>query len=699
MKMRTWFLAGASLLAMTAHASAEPISAALAFIAVGFQVSVTTGIVAIFSVLSPFLSAGLSLGLAAIGALAGRQKPDTRAIKNISHGGESAGRHAFGRVEIDAQIIFGNTAGYFISRWLAHCFGPLSAIETHYYDGREITVEADGYVSSPPWARLPTDPRPSYMNVQTKVGDGTETAWTSLMSDFPSTITSDHRARGITASLMRIENPGVASAKFPKLLQGGVKSLRLLARQGEFYDPRDASTEWSINGVLHILHYMRRLGGLPDSRIDFADIGDTADDAEVMVDTLTGTAVRCQLSGGWEGPITTDIVEDMMESAGIEEYTTAAGLTSLRFIEDWPEPEITFLARHILENRPQAGPESGRRPNICKLTYFSPERRYEKAEIDLTGAEWARIQNEIDAYGDQEMSIDLTFCCNVSQAQRIARRLFHMARADFGLLKTNFSGIAKWGKRTGLIEIPDVGEDGASVLVRVRFGTARPNDAEGTVEIPYQIIPDILSVPWDPDVDEVAAPPILLPQIAESSLTTPSIPTQAIQVQYYGGAYEIRLAHSIPGGGTSVEAVYRKYTGGLPGSNQSMTEVTGPPRHATKAANETGSHLDFRVRIFDADGNASHWSPTLDVPSLAQDNTPCATIITNAARVIVEGFAFDVITFQVPELRAVRWVTYSFSDDVHPGTTYQVAFPALAENPPATNVSVYVYTSNGTISV
>jgi hypothetical protein len=207
------------------------------------------------------------------------------------------------------------------------------------------------------------------------------------------------------------------------------------------------------------------------------------------------------------------------------------------------------------------------------VTYFSPERRYEKTELDMSGVAWARIEDEIAAYGDQEMAVDLTFCCNHIQACFIARRLFYMARADFGMLRTNMAGIAAWGKRTALINIPDVGDGEGTLTVRARLDSVRPDDNAGTVEIPYQIIPDILSVAFDPAEDAAPAPPLLVPQQVETDLDMPDQPAEATIVQYPDTSREMRVRYTTPPGGDITEAVYRVYAGGVPGVSQSMTEV------------------------------------------------------------------------------------------------------------------------------
>lgn len=598
-------------------AFAEPVSAYLATTALITSLSAATGITA----------AGLATGIT-YGALTAasvgyslltagrRQGARPQDIKNTTKGKEGPGRYSFGRVEIAAQIGFGNTKDYSIYRLLFHSFGPLDGVEEYIYSGKEVVVGSNGDVESPPWAK----PGGSYMNLKTAVGDGTEQAWPDLIADFPDLWTTEHRAQGIAQTLLRVTNPGVGSDKFAKILNAGLQELKIRARMGAFYDPRDGSEKWSINGVLHCLYYWREMPGLTDDDIDLEGIAAVASQGEVLVPTLTGAAARCLLSGGWQGPLTMDIIDEMLESAGLEIIMGDSSKYTLSFVEDNPVPEITYLARHLISIDLKSGPDSGQRYNICKLEYFSPERRYEVSEIDLSNAAWASVPDEIASYGEQELRLVLKFCCDASQAQRIARRIFHMSRADFGTIITNFSGIAAWGMRTAMIEFPDVGEDGTSVFKECVIDSVRVDDGAGTCEIPYQIIPDILKTPWNPATDEQPAPPVLLLGQYETELDTPVAPSQAITVQYPDGSFEVRVAITPVDNAALAEATYRTYAGGQPGGWVSMTE--DGLNLATLPISLVGLPADFRVRFFDGNEEGSHLSELLAVPNVAIDNTP-----------------------------------------------------------------------------
>lgn len=679
MTTKTVLLSGVSLLAMTSHALADP--ATIGSVIISAFLSVGAG------GLLPVASA-TAIGLTAIGGAVtlanlaftaasffNRPSANPQTVRNTTAGQEGPGRYATGRFLLGGEIAFGNTAQYDLYRLLLHCFGEVDAIEEYRYDGRLIVVESDGKVSSPPWAIASG----SNLYVHSQLGTGSETAYTKLTTDFPAIWTSAHRARGIAQSLLHVINPGTGNGRFPKLLQGGIKDLDVLARVGKFYDPRTTSTAWTLNGVLQCLHWFRRLPGVTDDIIDFDGTEAAATAAEVNVPILGGgTAPRCTISGGWKGPLTTEIVADMMRSAGIEPRVNADGEYRLAFLEDDPTSEITFLARHILSVDYQSGEESARRPNILRLKYLAPHRNFTMSEIDLSGASWAKVQDEIDAYGEQEMLVELVFCTDPSQAQRIARRLFWMDRAEKGVLITNKAGRAAIGKKVITFEVPDVGTDHAPIEVKARKGTARVNFAKGYCEIPFVVIPPELATPWNAATMEQPAPPALTDLQYESTLSTPAAPSAAIVVQYPDNSYETRVKFAGVAGGVTSQLIYRTYSGGNPGAWQSIgTKFQGESGayYGRAAVNPSGSEFDTKVQWFDANGEASYFSDVLNRDPISIDNTtPAAPDDT--------GTAGGLLDLRAAELNVVRilvetntdgagWVTHDDFDAALPDTVYE----------------------------
>ena len=119
------------------------------------------------------------------------------------------------------------------------------------------------------------------------------------------------------------------------------------------------------------------------------------------------------------------------------------------------------------------------RPNRCSVWYYSPERNYDMAEIpDMPAIAWANVEPEIDRYGEKVEEIRLPFCPSASQAQRIARRLFAMKRADAGTIVTNMAGLAACDRSVVNIALPDLDETVACEIASPR------ESADGKVEIP-----------------------------------------------------------------------------------------------------------------------------------------------------------------------------------------------------------------------
>lgn len=619
--LKLCFASGASYVAMASHAHADPVSL-IATAIHGFLLSSTaisaaaTG--AIATVAANVIVGGALLGLSVLGAQRPTGAVNPSDAKSTFETSESSVIEGLGRVRVGGMKAFGNTDGS--TRWRLVCRlqGPIAAVETYYVGGREVTIDSDGSVSSPPWAKAGG----SWMKWEDKIGDGAETAWPALIAAFPSLWTSDHRARGIAQSLLTYSNPGLAEEKYLSLYQSGVPDTEQVVRAARVYDPFDELSDpdipstwnWSDNAILCAAHVMRRDPAFGSDRFDWSLITAQAVKANISVATKTGTEKRARCWGmwAWEGA-RKETMEDLLRSVGAELRLTAAGKIWFELIDDDPAAEIAFTPRDFTDLDWVSGPEAVERPNICRVKYYSPERNYEMADIDLTGIAWARIDSEVAQYGPKYFDVDLPFSPSASQAQRIARRLFGLARGDTGVAVTNMVGLAAWGRYYGTVELPDLGD-----VEKVRFSPPRVDDQRGTAEIPFSIWPVL--PPWNPATDEAAAPEPIPDMAYESELPTPSAPTAMIQVTYpVAGTKETRIAYSLPAVPyDTVEANCRVYTGGLPGPWLPMAEQPG---FAYITADFLGQTVDSRVRIFSGD-EASYFSPLFTQVGVV-DNTAC----------------------------------------------------------------------------
>ncbi len=710
--MKLWkFLlsAGGSYLAMTAHASADPISIGFFLFAgplgaaFSFGALVTAAQIGLYAI-------GIGASLLVSSALSKSQKIDPGQYKNtFENSPEGSEINAIGRCRLGGVRTFGNTRNRDRYRLTCHAKGPMVAIEEYLLGGREVVVDSDtGYVSSPPFAKSGD----SWVTFKTKTGTGAETAWPELVSAFPTTWSSAHRVRGIAQSLVKYVSPGIYTEKFGQLYNQGEPESAVTARWNVVYDPREAGADkyndatwvWSMNGPLCAARIMLSYPDLTVDSFDWDFIAAEADKADAMVPTLTGTEPRSQCSGVWLSEAKRgDTMKQVLESLGCEVTLSDAGLVRIGLIDDVPTADMTLTDDHITSYSWRSGPEAAERPNICRISYYSPERGYEMGEIDMTGIAWARVQDEIDRYGEKIYDIELPFCPSASQAQRIARRLFLQARGDTGVVQTNMAGLALWGRDYANITLSDIEETPVC-----KIAPPRVDDERGQVDIPFTVWPqELIDSPWNPATMEAAAPEQLPNLQYESDLDTPSVASTAV-VQYPGGAYETRVRFSSVAGGSTAEANYRTYTGGLPDTWQGMTEYSANGQFAYAAANIIGKEAEFRVRWFNGDGEASYFSDVVNVPDMQIDNSVPAepyldVQVTNNG---VGDYTFEVVAYSTA-MNAVRFVlasnqpeiTPGYDGDTRPGLGY-TADGTISNGPAAITVTITatVYTSNGTPS-
>ncbi len=531
-----------------------------------------------------------------------------------------------GRARVGGLQAYGNTAGLDRYRLICHAKGELTAIESHWLGGREVIVEEDGAVSSPPWAILGT----SWAHVWNKAGTDDEVSWDQLMTAFPETWTADHRCRGIAQSLVKFISPGVTEPKFLKLYSSGVPAYETVRRSRVCYDPRTGGYAWTDNGIIQTLAVALMAPEVTLDDFDLADLAIECDKADALVATLTGFEKRCRAWGVLSSETKRgDALKQMLESTGCE-MVWIGEKQSIRLIEDARPSEVTVSPRAIVDYS-AAGPEAVERPNICVIRYYSPERNFSVSEIDMTGIGWARIDEEIERFGPKELAVELPFCPSASQAQRIARRLFAEARSETWPVTTNLAGLAAWGCSVISVPIADLDETIHGIVRRIEI-----DDAGATVSLSLTAVPILAD--WDPATMEAAAPE-QIPEIpVASALPTPDAPSAAVEIVYPDSSRELRVVYDTTGEIDAAEATYRSYDGELPTTWRSMIEhgsggLLGGGfglewASDTLADSLIGVTIDARVRIFAGD-DGSNWSSVYSA-EVVEGNGPIAAPIVTA---------------------------------------------------------------------
>jgi len=704
--LRAILFAGISYLALVDVAHAVPLPLV---VQIGGWLFTNTFLGGVFGLETLIAATQLGLTLAAsagaslvAGSLGRRPTTDPGKYRGTFEATDSSEINAIGRCRIGGLRAFGNTAGIDRYRLTLHSATPLVAIEEYYLGSRPVTVESDGNVSSPPYAK----PGGSWVTWKTKSGEGTHDAWEDLIAAFPTLWTADHKALGIAQSLLKYTSPGIATAKFGKLYQGGEPPAEILGRFGRVYDPRETECDpddpltwiWSMNGVLCAARIMLSYPNVSVSSFDWNFIAEEADKADTLVATLTGTEPRSQCSGIWLSEDKRgDTMQEVLRSIGAEIVQSEAGLIRVRLIDDEPEAEIEYTTRHLIDWSWKSGPDAAERPNVCRVRYYSPERNYELAEIDLSDTPWARVESEIDRYGEKPMDIDLPFCPSASQAQRIARREFLLARGDHGSAILNMAGMAAWGRSYVAFHLDDLEE----TLV-TKIAPPRCDDSSGSVDIPFIVWPqELIDEPWDPATMEAPAPDPIPSLEFEGELETPEAPIAAALVQYEDMSYELRVHFDGVEGGTTAEAVYRTSTGGLPDPYTSMTEYEGfdDDWYAYAVADVEGQDVDIKVRFFNEEDEGSHFSDPLQLPAVEVDNTALSAphIDVVATPVGEVNTKYDV-TAWCTDLNAVKLVLdvegHVQQNDGRPGQTLSYSVTQSG----ALDAAAIAYTSDGTPS-
>lgn len=609
---------------------------------------VITGLISVGApsavLLSPALVGGIVTAAASIGLSlltrpsSGTIDPGQAKEEIISE--ETSELRGIGTVRVRGALNYGNNNHPNLYRHMLHLKGPLDRLVTPYVNGREVIMDSSDRVLSPPWADFNTDGSvaTSYLTIESKVGDGTETAYPKLISAFPDVWTAAHRARGIFQSLIHVTSPGTASAKYLKLF--GAKQFpeyEPVVRIWPLYNPEFDSTrttgvgahridnestwEWTDNGIVGVLNIFMLYPDFSEDLIDWEQQIAQVQAADVLVTTKTGTEARSRISGIWPSESNRgDVLKQVMDSVGCELVSSSTGKYYFKLIDDNPTSQVTIPEQDIYTQEWQSGPKAIERPNVCEVKYYSPERDYEMAEINLTGISWARIDDEVDRWGEKILTIELPFCPSASQAQRIARRIFEWSRADAGSIVTNLAGMAAFGCHYGTIDIV-----GDSEVCKIT--SPRCNDQDGEVDIAFLSLPTLTT--WNPSTDEADAPEPYAVQVDDTALDTPSAPTFAFSVTYPDNSQEMRVLYPSLTGATGYLAAYSTLdTDGFRERYEPMTRVL-EKFMSFELGNFVGQDIDFKLQAFDDDDNSTNFSESLAVSSLTENAASPVAISLN----------------------------------------------------------------------
>ena len=600
-----------------------------------------------------------------------------------------------GRTRIAGSMLFGNATEGTLYRHMAHCSGPIDGFEEYYLSRNPVTVEPDGSVSSPPYARASG----SFAFLYSRLGEATETTFPQMISAFPDFYTAAHRGDRIAQTLSRFVAPTVED--YLKIFPNGKPDTDVLLRgEREVYDPRIDDYQWTDNGPLCVLHFLLMPAwkgwGLAPALFDMDDIADTANAADVI---MADGEQRSWCSGVYSCDRPRgEVLADILLSTGTQIVRLDNGKMSIRLIDDNPTSDMIIPERAVQEFEWSAGPESVERPNRVTLKFFPEQQHYNITELQLDGLRWGLDQDEIDRVGERLDEITLNFCQWTGQASRIARRLWYTRRAARGQVVTNLYGLGALGRNYATIPFIGIDQTLKVAIMEPRL------EADGvSVSIPFAAVPTLPT--YNPALDKAPVPDTLPVSGYISDIIAPEIVSAGIVATGAGAATgnEVRVTIN-PLGGASIEAVYRHYAA-TPGLYVSMAK-NGAGTFAWDAGGTLGNQADFRARTI-VDNEVSEFSDTLHIAALAYNNTPLGqpsvspSDMTNTFAATVSTSFMNAAWFRAEKRDDLGgsfgpWTSFDLGD-IRPGQIHNIATVFLVPSGTSVEIRVSLMTSNNTI--
>lgn len=617
-----------------------------------------------------------------------------------------------------AQLIFSRSNGRFNLFRIGYlCMGPIDGVEEYRISGRRV-ASGSGSVR--------TEPFRANINLALKAGEASQTVFSATNSAFPEYWESTARGDGEALVEWKAISPGYDSPSHSEIFASGYPTCDVIVRGPAPFDPRlgtDPTNSlykaWTDNSAIQVLDFLTRPRlrggwGMDVSRFDLDDIVDVAIPwCDAIVATASGTERQSRLWGSQNcGPdvALVDTLKALLLSSGLDILRTRRGKYTLRPIKDAPDPTAVIPWRQIMPGAViDGGPVTFERPNRFVIKYLEQMRDFDVVEADMSGVDWALVQDEIDRTGDRPSAIDLEFCPSVGQASRIGRRVAALRRASKATYVFGMGGL----RANGHGEIGVVDHDLDAVIPLLVNSVS--NDFSARAVTVDGVVKPTLST-YSPATDEAAVPSVRSDVPDASAPSAPNIQDAAVVATGYGGtkAWAIRLRIGWSGGtflSDNLQIIYA----GSGDTGRSWEEwqqfailssgLTSP--YTTQAGAYSVPHMmKLAASQTDDDHNISKWTEeTVTYPSLTgQIPAPSVVVVDSGSGNCTYTITADINTWYIDVVKVVTTtfpstvVTYTTlyigdipSNCIYSGTT---AFTAGG-----TVINVYAYDSEGIRSI
>ncbi len=383
--------------------------------------------------------------------------------------------------------------------------GRIAGIVHHYLGDDLIGLNgssfvADGFNFSPDDLRYAANNIEDQIQIKTRLGAATETAYAEIIASLPTLWTADHRGDGV-ASLMMIclDEP---AATFAEVYPRGLPKPSVVADLSPIWDPRDLAQEredpdtWEVssNPVLQLLDYLTHDDRGP--ALDYALIEPVLDDwmaeadlCDAAVDKADGSTEPRYKSDGWAF-LSTDPAEVLGAIlATCDGWLAEAGDGTLTLtVGSYRAPSITLTDDHIVGFALQKGMADEDIVNEVQFTYTAPQANWR----DVPGVSMRDEESIAEIGAVRSERLELTWVQSHAQGRRLAKRKLARNQAPArGTLTVGLYGLKCLGQRwvgvrsrliadlaNAVIEISKVRIDLANARVTLDWTLVNPNEID-----------------------------------------------------------------------------------------------------------------------------------------------------------------------------------------------------------------------------
>lgn len=568
---------------------------------------------------------------------------------------------------------------------LALCEGPARAITRHFLHEDEVTV-GSGFVDGVEEGADDGRYGENRVRIDTRLGLTPETAYDDAVDDIANDAvwSVDHRGDGIVSAYIQSRDAG--SDEQGKRFPFGLPIYSAVVDATQVFDPREITGSpaqdpddpgtWSYAGndnpILQAVWFLTASIEEGGMGLDMEEcFGTVWDDVAAQADICDEDVPK--KTGG----VSTRYVSNVLyhfSDAPSEILAAILGTCDGFCAErgdgafelkagEWDDDDfaITIEDKHIISIdiqrfRPDEDEVTG-----CIVKYTSIDHAY----VTIDSPVWPR-----DAYQGGEdhrvRSIDVTYCTDGRQAQRLAKRVatYEMAPVT-GTAVLNMYGVLLLDRRGATINCSDdpalmPSDDSPGETRKIRLTRVEPNLINGTVEIDFQVFDPEEADSWVPATDEGA----LQPAVANLSGNQISPPTDVTPVPYDAdGVINADISFD-PGDESGSRIDYRvqwrmkNIGGGIPGPSTTVVFSSNEVEHVTDdfwiVTLTDLPAADLEVRIMGFRNSFSAWSDWVDMDTRVLSPARPENFVTSTDGVVVTLEADAPNSTNVDHLRFYR---------------------------------------------